>query len=141
MHLVYSTPKVHMSITQLPRRMLPLRSTIQPVARAPYSRHYYVFKEWKGGDEHEHTTERSKKGDTADVHADSSASGMQERKTHEGSGDPSKSQGTTETGGSQYGKQAKKENPKAPEPIIGMNDERGKVRYASLCEIIQVSHC
>lgn len=135
--LVYSTLNLHnMSIAGLPRRMLPLRATIPSVARTPNVRNYSIFKEWKGGGEH--TTERSKKGDTADIHAHSSASGMQERKTHEGAGDPSKSQGTTETGGSQHGKQAKKDNPKAPEPIIGMNDERGK---ASLCEIIRGSHC
>lgn len=103
--------------------MLPLQA-IPSVPRAAGVRNYAIFKDWKGSEEH--TKERSKKGDTADVHASASASGMKERETNQGSGDGTKSQGTTETGGTKYSSQAKKENPKAPEPIIGMNDERGK---------------
>jgi len=117
-----------MSVPRLPWRLnLPFQSIIQaPVLRTPSGvRNYSISKEWKG--DKEHTTERSKKGDTADIHASSSASGMKERETHEGVADATKSQGTTETGGTKYGKKAKKEHPKAPEPIIGMNDERAKV--------------
>ncbi|CAG8286478.1 unnamed protein product [Penicillium salamii] len=122
--LICSSKLYNMSIARLPyRRILPLPST-QPVLRATSVRHYAIFKDWKGNEEH--TTERSKKGDTTDVHAEASASGMKERETNEGVADGTKSQGTTERGGTKYSSKAKKENPKAPEPIIGMNDERGK---------------
>lgn len=35
------------------------------------------------------------------------------------------SQATTQKGGAEFANKAKKEHPKAPEPIIGMNEERG----------------
>lgn len=132
-HLIYSSRLPIMSISRLPvRRMLPLQSTVRSGTYASAVRNYSIFKEWKGSDEN--TVERSKKGDTTDVEAKSSASGMQERKTYEGVADESKSQGMTERGGSKHGKKAKEEHPKAPEPIIGMNDERPK---ASPLEFVQ----
>jgi hypothetical protein len=128
LHLISSTSIVHkMSVSRLPRRLnLPFQCAMQvSVLHQSSVRNYSITKDWKGSGEH--TTERSKKGDTADIHASSSASGLKERQTHEGVADATKSQGTTETGGAKHGKKAKKEHPKAPEPIIGMNDERAKV--------------
>ncbi|KAH8426271.1 uncharacterized protein LDX57_004018 [Aspergillus melleus] len=82
--------------------------------------------EWKGTGAEDHASQRTKKGDNTDPTTDSSGAGMQEREESEGVRNDAKSQATTERGGLQHGKQAKKEHPKAPEPIIGMNDERAQ---------------
>lgn len=84
-----------------------------------------LSKDWKGTGAEDNAVNRAKKNDTTDPTTDASASVMQDRK--EGGGDDAKPQGATEKGGSQHGKKAKQEHPKAPEPIIGMNDERGHV--------------
>ncbi|PLB43486.1 hypothetical protein P170DRAFT_480462 [Aspergillus steynii IBT 23096] len=85
-----------------------------------------LAKDWKGTGAEDHTARRTKKGDKTDPTTDSSAAGMQEREESEGVAHDAKSQATTERGGAKHGKQAKKEHPKAPEPIIGMNDERAQ---------------
>lgn len=87
-----------------------------------------LFKDWKGASSGDHATERSKRGDTNDPTSDATAAGMKERERNEDIADDSKSQGTTERGGQKHGKKAKQEHPAAPEPIIGMNDERAQVR-------------
>jgi hypothetical protein len=53
---------------------------------------------------------------------------MKEREGNEGIADDTKQQGTTERGGRKHGQKAKEEHPAAPEPVIGMNDERARVR-------------
>lgn len=68
-----------------------------------------------------------KKNDTTDPPTDASSASMKDRQEAEGIADESKSQGTTERGGAKHGRKAKEEHPKAPEPIIGLNDERGQV--------------
>ncbi|KAI9035379.1 uncharacterized protein KD926_003679 [Aspergillus affinis] len=82
--------------------------------------------DWKGTGAGDHTSRRTKRGDNTDPTTDSAGAGIQERNESEGVPDDAKSQATTERGGAQHGKQAKKEHPKAPEPIIGMNDERAQ---------------
>ncbi|KAJ5284343.1 hypothetical protein N7497_000374 [Penicillium chrysogenum] len=111
------------------RVVLPLQSAIQPlVLRAPLGvRNYSIFEDWKGSSAEEHIRKRSEKGDTDDVHSEAAASGLRERRANQGLADETKSQGMTERGGTKYGKKAKEEHPKAPEPVIGMNDERPKV--------------
>lgn len=52
---------------------------------------------------------------------------MKEKEEYHGISDHSKSHATTQRDGLSHGRKAKEEHPKAPEPIIGMNDERGKV--------------
>lgn len=119
-----------MSVSRQPwRTILPLQSAIHPpVLRAPLGvRDYSIFEDWKGSSAEDHTRKRSKKGDTGDVHSEAAASGLRERKTNQGLADETKSQGMTERGGTKYGRKAKEEHPKAPEPVIGMNDERSKV--------------
>ncbi|CAG8908159.1 unnamed protein product [Penicillium egyptiacum] len=119
-----------MSVSRQPWRVvLPLQSIIQaPVLRAPLGlRNYSIFEDWKGSSAEDHTSRRSKKGDTEDVHSEAAASGFKERRTNQGLADETKSRGMTERGGIKYGKKAKEEHPKAPEPVIGMNDERSKV--------------
>lgn len=46
---------------------------------------------------------------------------------NEGIADDTKSQGMTERGGRKQAQKTKEEHPAAPEPIIGMNDERAEV--------------
>lgn len=88
-----------------------------------------MSKDWKGAGAEDHTARRSKKGDQTTPNTDSAGAGLQERNESEGVANGAKSQATTERGGVEKGKQAKKEHPKAPEPIIGMNDERAQVCY------------
>ncbi|KUM65582.1 hypothetical protein ACN42_g1472 [Penicillium freii] len=118
-----------MSISRQPWRViLPLQSaTHPPFLRAQLAvRDYSIFKDWKGSSAEDHTRKKTKKGDTEDVHSEAAASGLKERKTNQGLADETKSHGMTERGGTKYGKKAKQEYPKAPEPVIGMNDERPK---------------
>ncbi|KAJ5904467.1 hypothetical protein N7504_006850 [Penicillium tannophilum] len=89
-------------------------------------RHESITKQWKGASSDDHTTQRSKEGDKYDIHSDASASGMEERQQNEGIADKTKSQGMTRRGGAESGKKAKSEHPAAPEPVIGMNDERAQ---------------
>ncbi|KAJ5578338.1 uncharacterized protein N7459_007302 [Penicillium hispanicum] len=107
--------------TQLPRSTLRWAATNTQSGNRPHA-----FKDWKGASTGEHSTERSKKGDTHDVTSGAVAAGMKERETHEGIADATKSQGTTQRGGLQHSRKAKEEHPEAPEPIIGMNDERAQ---------------
>ncbi|KAJ5091488.1 hypothetical protein NUU61_006358 [Penicillium alfredii] len=118
-----------MLIPRPPRLIvLPLHSLVQPAAiRTPGSfRNYSLFKAWKGTTPEENSVNRGKEGDTNDPSADATATGMKEREVNEGIADETKSQGTTERGGHKYGERAKKEFPNAPEPVIGMNDERAR---------------
>lgn len=80
----------------------------------------------KGDDVKEHSVKRAKKGDTRDPAAAAVASGMEEREANEWIADDSKSGATTERGGSKHAQKAKRDHPAAPEPIIGMNDERAR---------------
>lgn len=97
-------------------------------ARPAHSiRNYSITKPWEGDPPEEHSKERAKKGDTSDIHAAAGASGLKERERNEGVADETMSQATTERGGVKQSRKAKKEHPAAPEPIIGMNDERAQV--------------
>ncbi|OQD82182.1 hypothetical protein PENANT_c023G09167 [Penicillium antarcticum] len=113
-------------VTRPTRLILPLQSALPPIPCAKNIRYYSLEKDWKGSSADEHTVKRTKRGDTADIPANASVTGMSERRVNEGVADDTKSQGMTERGGSKHGKKAKEEHPKAPEPIIGMNDERAK---------------
>lgn len=77
----------------------------------------------------DNTVKRAKSGDTQDPSAAAAASGMKEREANEGIADDSKSGATTERGGMKNAEKAKREHPAAPEPIIGMNDERAGVSF------------
>lgn len=70
---------------------------------------------WKGRTPDDHVVHRK---DELDVQSQASQSGMRE---HE-SGN-SESQGLNRKDEGQYNKKAKQDHPKAPEPVIGMNDE------------------
>lgn len=127
-----SASKLHNLLVPRPPTpcLLPLRSIWQPAAihtpRSVQARlNSGLGKDWKGTGAEDNAVNRAEKNDTTDPTTDASASVMQDRK--EGGGNDAKPQGATEKGGSQHGKKAKQEHPKAPEPIIGMNDERGHV--------------
>ncbi|OJJ73559.1 hypothetical protein ASPBRDRAFT_28779 [Aspergillus brasiliensis CBS 101740] len=147
-----SASKLHNLLVPRPPTpcLLPLRSIWQPAAihtpRSVQARlNSGLSKDWKGTGAEDHAVDRTQKSDTTDPTTDAAASVMQDRK--EGQGDDAKPQGATERGGSQHGKKAKQEHPKAPEPIIGMNDERGHVSvntkpmqaYRSVVKLAEVS--
>lgn len=72
---------------------------------------------------------RARKHDETDPEAASSASGIREREENRNIADDTKSQATTERDGLKFERKAKKEHPNAPEPVIGMNDERAEVSF------------
>ncbi|KAJ5097441.1 hypothetical protein N7456_008162 [Penicillium angulare] len=107
--------------------LLPRQQIARPAMYASGGvRHESITNKWKGASTDDHTIQRSKRGDTHDPTADAAAAGMKEREVNEGIADRSKSQGTTQRGGVAQGRKAKQEHPAAPEPIIGMNDERAQ---------------
>ena len=77
-------------------------------------------KDWKGRQPEEHITNRQ---DNLNIQADASHSGKADR----AAGGQGKSQATTQEDKGGQNKQAKKDHPEAPSPVIGMNDERGGV--------------
>lgn len=122
------------SLNRISMKAPTLRNILSHPPRPSYTartlqttRNYSITKDWEGAKAEEHTKERAKRGDTFDVHAEPSISGMQEREVNEGVADNTKSQGMTERGGRKQARKAKEEHPAAPEPIIGMNDERAQV--------------
>ncbi|KAJ5167079.1 uncharacterized protein N7482_005860 [Penicillium canariense] len=90
------------------------------------TRNKSISKPWEGSQPEEHTIKRAKEGEAEDPATAGASSGMKEREVNEGVADSTKSQGMTERGGRKHSKKAKKEHPAAPEPIIGMNDERAE---------------
>ncbi|RAL13204.1 uncharacterized protein BO97DRAFT_442637 [Aspergillus homomorphus CBS 101889] len=81
---------------------------------------------WVGTNQDDHAVNRQKKRDTTDPETDASSAGLKDREEKHGLPDSSKPQGATERGGLKHERKAKSEHPKAPEPILGMNDERGQ---------------
>lgn len=85
----------------------------------------------------EHAVNRSQDNDTTDPETAASSAGMEDRRQSEFIADPTKSEATTERGGLKAERKAKKEFPKAPEPVIGMNDERAQVGFVSLVCLVE----
>lgn len=79
----------------------------------------------------EHAVNRTQDNDTTDPETKASSDGMTDRRESEGIADPTKSQATTERGGLSAERKAKEEHPKAPRPVIGVNDERAQVSVPS----------
>lgn len=101
-------------------------STIIPI----YSQsRIYSRSSGRSDEPEEHSIKRAERGEREDPASAAVASGIEERRVNEGIADDSKSGATTERGGSKHAAKAKKEHPAAPEPIIGMNDERAKVSF------------
>lgn len=70
---------------------------------------------------------RAKEKDETEPETASSAYSIREREENMGIADEAKSQATTEREGRKFERKAKEEHPNAPEPVIGMNDERAQV--------------
>ncbi|KAB8237371.1 hypothetical protein ETB97_001588 [Aspergillus alliaceus] len=130
-----STPAstLHHILTPRPPRLclLPIQSVWQPAAfhtpRSVRARlNSSITQGWKGTSPDDHTVDRRKKGDTTDPTVEGAHSGMKDREESKGIARDDKPQAATERGGVKHGKKAKEEHPKAPEPIIGMNDERAQ---------------
>jgi len=86
-----------------------------------------LFRDWTGTSTEDHAVNRAKKKDITDPEIESTASGLQEHVENDGIADGSKSQATTRRDLGRNNKRAKDEHPAAPEPVIGMNDEKGHV--------------
>jgi len=86
--------------------------------------------------EEEHAVHRTQRNDTTDPETEASSEGMAERGENEGIADGNKSQATTERGGLKHQRRAKEEFPKAPEPVIGMNDERAEVSFVDFVDFV-----
>ncbi|OKL64490.1 hypothetical protein UA08_00872 [Talaromyces atroroseus] len=84
------------------------------------------FQEWKGSSTQDHAINRASRNDITDPEVEGVASGREERKQNASVADATKSSATTERDLGQNAKKAKQEFPKAPEPVIGMSDERGQ---------------
>ncbi|CRG89587.1 hypothetical protein PISL3812_06625 [Talaromyces islandicus] len=86
----------------------------------------HPFQEWKGSSTQDHAVNRVSQRDTTDPETAAAQQGEAERAENEGIADATKSGATTERDLRQNKLKAKKEHPHAPEPIIGMNDEKGE---------------
>ncbi|KAL4914065.1 hypothetical protein BDW62DRAFT_213777 [Aspergillus aurantiobrunneus] len=94
-----------------------------------------VTKDWKGSSGEKHATHRvQKEKDETDPQTIGSSRSMKDREQSFGEANSGESHAATETGGRENEKKAKKEHPKAPEPIIGMNDERAQVKLTALLQ-------
>lgn len=85
------------------------------------------FQEWKGSSTQDHATNRAARNDITDPEVEGVAKGIAERQQNSGIADSTLSGATTQRDLRGSAKRAKTEHPKSPEPIIGMNDERGEV--------------
>ncbi|OJJ62792.1 hypothetical protein ASPSYDRAFT_41485 [Aspergillus sydowii CBS 593.65] len=84
-----------------------------------------IMKDWKGSSGEKHTTHRvEKENDKTDPQTIGASRTMKDREQNFGSESSGQSGAATETGGRKNAEEAKKDHPKAPEPVIGMNDER-----------------
>jgi hypothetical protein len=94
---------------------------------------------WSGASGEDHAINRVKKRDVTDPEVKSTAEGQQERTENEGIANGTKSQATTERNLGGSDERTKEEHPAAPEPVIGMNDERGKVSQVSSDTYLRLS--
>ncbi|KKA20476.1 hypothetical protein T310_5495 [Rasamsonia emersonii CBS 393.64] len=95
-----------------------------------------AFKDWTGTTTQDHAVNRASNRDITDPEIESTVAGLQERDENEGIADQSKSHATTERDSGRHSKRAKEESPAAPEPVIGMTDEKGHssvVQLANSC--------
>ncbi|BDD64307.1 hypothetical protein MPDQ_006321 [Monascus purpureus] len=85
-----------------------------------------IFNKWTGSSDNDHSIHRAQRRDETDPEVKGTAEGIRERAQSWGIRDRTKSQAVTEREGSTFAKKAKKEHPEAPEPLVGVNDERGR---------------
>ena len=110
------------------RHLLVLHSALLPPFRAPVRfRSSSIFKTWTGHSPGDDSVSRARNNDANDPSSKGAANGLREREESFGIQDSSRSQAVTEREGLTFSENAKKEHPKAPDPVIGLNDERGRV--------------
>lgn len=93
----------------------------------------HKFQEWKGSSPADHAINRAAKNDITDPEVEGVAKGRAEKQRNSGIADSTMSGATTERDLGRNAQRAKEEHPKSPEPIIGMNDERGEVSLSLTC--------
>lgn len=113
--------------------LLPLQSILQPAA-FPTPRRVQVrlnnnslYREWTGSSGNDHTIDRATRRDATDPEIESAVKSMDDRRRNFGKENSSMSQAVTEREGAKFARKAKKDYPEAPEPLIGENDEKGRV--------------
>lgn len=85
------------------------------------------WQDWKGSSTQDHAANKTNRSDINDPETEAVQQGREERTRNEGIADATMSGATTERDLRQNNIKAKKEHPHAPDPIIGMNDEKGEV--------------
>lgn len=128
------------------RSSQPVRSIMRTRVLAPsttrqFSRGYGLFNKWEGSGGEDSNIKRARKGDTNDPPAEATESAWKEKEESEGIADDTKQAGATERGGRKHAKKAKEEHPAAPEPVLGMNDERAGVRLTTPIHKVTSSAC
>ncbi|KAL4977339.1 hypothetical protein BDW66DRAFT_38869 [Aspergillus desertorum] len=90
-----------------------------------------IMQDWKGSGGEKSTIHRAQtEKDNTDPETIAANRTMQDREENFGVGNRGESDAATERGGTKNAKKAKKDHPKATEPVIGMNDERAQVSQA-----------
>ncbi|KUL88669.1 hypothetical protein ZTR_05170 [Talaromyces verruculosus] len=103
------------------------QSTSEPRSSRSSGVKGHKFQEWKGSSTADHAVNRAAKNDITDPEVEGVATGRAEKQRNSDIADSTMSGATTERDLGRNAKRAKEEHPKSPEPIIGMNDERGEV--------------
>ncbi|KAL4879371.1 hypothetical protein BJY04DRAFT_220223 [Aspergillus karnatakaensis] len=86
-----------------------------------------ITKDWKGSSGEKHATHRQRgERDNTDPQTIASERTKGDREKNYGVGGTGTSDAATERGGRKNEREVKKEHPKAPEPVLGMNDERAQ---------------
>lgn len=95
------------------------------------SNHHSPFNKWVGSSPRDHAVPRVKRGDETDPETEAAGKGMKDREENYGTAKADLPDGVTERQGLSFARKAKQQFPEAPEPIIGENDEIGRVRYTN----------
>lgn len=115
------------------------QSTSEPRSNRSSGVKGHKFQEWKGSSTADHVVNRAAKNDITDPEVESAATGRAEKQRNSAIADSTMSGATTERDLRRNAKRAKEEHPKSPEPIIGMNDERGEVSLSLLtCLVLKL---
>ncbi|KAI9368671.1 hypothetical protein BJX61DRAFT_546310 [Aspergillus egyptiacus] len=101
--------------------------TLRPTSIAQARPNSGLAQDWKGSGQEKHATTRSKKEhDNTDPETIAANRTREDREENFGVGGTGISDAATERGGRKNEREVKKDHPKAPEPVIGMNDERAQ---------------
>ncbi|KAL4900973.1 hypothetical protein BDW74DRAFT_160916 [Aspergillus multicolor] len=86
-----------------------------------------VTKDWKGSSGEKSASHRVEhENDTTDPQTIASSRTMKDREENFGVGNRGESDAATERGGLKNQEKVKKDHPKAPTPVLGINDERAQ---------------